>query len=49
MATIDAINQRFGKETLRIAASGIKPQWTIKSEMRSPRYTSNWQELPIVK
>ena len=49
METIDRINRQFGKGTIRIAASGIKPQWQTKSQLRSPRYTSCWQELPIVR
>lgn len=49
MNVIDSINKRYGKETIRLAVTGIKPKWVMRRERRSPRYTTNWQELPIVK
>lgn len=42
---VDAINMKFGRETVRFAASGLKRAWQTKSEMRSPRYTTKWKEL----
>lgn len=49
MELIDNINQRFGKETITLAATGIKRHWLMRRARRSPRYTTNWNELPIVK
>lgn len=49
MATLDGINQQFEPETLRFAASGLERLWWLKSQMRSPRFTIRWDELPIVK
>jgi len=49
MSAMDAINAKFGKETIKLASSGIERKWTLKAEMRSPRYTTMWDELPIVK
>ena len=46
---IDKINNQFGKDTLFWAASGVKPSWKMKREKVSPRYTTCWSELPIVK
>lgn len=48
MATMDAINREFGWSTLRSAASGVKHRWAMCAENRSPRYTTRWDELPIV-
>ena len=49
MSVMDGINARFGKETIKLASSGIERKWTLKAEMRSPRYTTVWNEIPIVK
>lgn len=49
MATLNDINQQFEPETLRFAASGLERPWWLKSQMRSPRFTTRWNELPIVK
>ncbi len=49
MATLDAINSRFGKHTVYFAAEDLGTAWEPKHELRSPRYVSSWQELPVVK
>ena len=49
MKTVDRLNDKFGKDTLFWAASGINPSWATKREHVSPRYTTCWSELPIVK
>lgn len=49
MNVMDAINKQFGKETIKLAATGTNRKWVMKSQQRSPRYTTNWRELPIVK
>jgi DNA polymerase V len=46
MATLDALNSRFGKHTVYFAAEGLGKAWEPKHELRSPRYVSNWDELP---
>jgi DNA polymerase V len=49
MATIDRINQRMGSGTLRFAAQGMRGDWQMKQQWRSPRYTTRLKELPKVK
>jgi DNA polymerase V len=49
MQTLDAINARFGSLTIQYAVAGVKKPWTMRSDMRSPRYTSVWSEIPMVK
>lgn len=49
MNTIDAINREYSRKTLRFAAEGMTQAWSARSEKRSPRYTTSWNELPIVK
>jgi DNA polymerase V len=46
--SIDAINQRFGKDTAFWASSGIRPRHVMKQNQRSPRYTTRWSELKWV-
>ncbi|MEW6737320.1 MAG: DUF4113 domain-containing protein [Acidobacteriota bacterium] len=48
MVVVDQINSRFGKDTIKGAASGLKQCWQMRSEMRSPRYTTSWEDLPTV-
>ena len=48
MAVLDAINRQFGRDTLRSGASGTTRPWGARSENRSPRYTTRWDELPEV-
>ena len=45
MRVVDHLNEQFGRDTISIAASGRKRPWGLKSEQRSPRYTTDWEEL----
>ncbi len=45
MKIIDIINHNYGKEAIFLAAQGIKRGWSLKCDHRSPRYTTNWNEL----
>jgi len=47
MTTIDSINQKYRKGTIKIAAEGLHKQWVMKRELKSPNYTGSWNELPI--
>lgn len=49
MAALDVINARFGRDTVRLAACGIEQAWRMKQAARSPRYTTSWEELAVVK
>ena len=49
MLALDAVNRVWGRGTLRTAASGITQRWAMRSENRSPRYTTHWRELPVVR
>jgi DNA polymerase V len=49
MQTFDAINAKFGRGTIQLAAAGLKKTWAMKGEMRSPRYTTCWEEIPVVR
>lgn len=48
MQAIDAINAAYGQNTIRPAAETLSRSWRPRSAMLSPRYTSSWEDLPIV-
>nr|WP_314260771.1 Y-family DNA polymerase [uncultured Devosia sp.] len=51
MAAVDLANKRWGRATVVPAALGIanKAAFSTKFEMRSPRYTTRWDELPTCR
>jgi len=53
MTTLDDINTRIGSGALRYGAVGVQAKgragvYTVQNR-RSPRYTTNWTELPVVR
>ena len=50
MNVMDAINIRMGKGACRIASEGLSGQtnWQMKRHKHSPRYTTQWRDLPVV-
>lgn len=49
MKAMDSINTRFGNAAIKTAASGTKQDWQMRSGNRSPNYTTQWDELPVVR
>lgn len=49
MDVFDRINQKYGRSTIRLAAEGYSKPWAMRSELKSPAYTSRWSELPQVR
>lgn len=47
MQAVDALNERYGRNTIRIATASLAATWQPKHQLRSPRYTSHWAELPL--
>lgn len=47
MKSLDAVNARFGKQTMTLAGAGVgsNQSWRMKQEYLSPRYTTRWDEL----
>jgi DNA polymerase V len=45
MYVMDSINQRMGKDSVTIAATGTKKRWAMRREQKSPNYTTDWNEL----
>src|SRR5690606_23640019 len=46
MQLMDRLNNEYGRNTLYVASSGIQQRWSTQFEMRTPRYTTCWDELP---
>ena len=49
MTMIDNVNFSMRDDTLKFAAAGTEKNWKMRQELRSPRYTSRWEELREVK
>jgi len=49
MQMIDNINFSQRDDILKFAASGTGRNWKMRQELRSPRYTTRWNELCEVK
>jgi DNA polymerase V len=45
MSTIDNVNFGMRNDIIKFASSGTKRNWKMRQELRSPRYTSRWEEL----
>jgi DNA polymerase V len=48
---LEQVSKRYGRGSIGLGHAGIKggPDWSMKRDMLSPRYTTNWDELPLVK
>ena len=49
MKTLDAINGRWGRGTLKPARITKHTEWSMRQELLSPAYTTRWQDLFKVK
>ncbi|MDR8020492.1 Y-family DNA polymerase [Nesterenkonia aerolata] len=48
---IESVRQKINGAAIGLGRAGLKagPQWQMRREMMSPRYTTHWDELPLVK
>jgi DNA polymerase V len=51
MATLDRVNARWGKGTLGIGSAGLQSprRWAMKRGTMTPAYTTDWDDLAIVR
>ena len=55
MQAMDELNRRFGRGAVQIASASIasgtseERSWSTKQERRSPRCTTRWDEMPVVR
>lgn len=49
MQTLDRLNHRMGRGTVRLAAEGMEQRWKLRTEYKSKCYTTRWEELAVAK
>ena len=49
MEAMDVLNTRFGRQKVKIAAQGFDRKWKLKNERLSPCYTTNFDDILIIK
>jgi len=48
MLALDALNQRFGRGSVKVSTQGAFSEWQMLQERKSPNYTTCWDEVPVV-
>ena len=48
MDTMDHINRKYQRSTIRLASEGVNRTWSMRRSFKSPNYTGDWNELPVV-
>lgn len=48
IATLDEINARMGRGTVRSAGEGVQKAWAMRTGNKSKAFTSDWDQLAIV-
>jgi DNA polymerase V len=49
MSMLDNVNFAMRDDIVKFAASGTARDWKMRQELRSPRYTTRWEEMFVVK
>lgn len=49
MLTLDKVNRKEGRGTMRFASEGVDHSWRMRREKVSPAYTTQWEELPVAR
>lgn len=49
MQAVDRVNRTMGRHTVRFAAEGIAVPWRMRREFLSGRFTTRWDEIPVVR
>jgi len=49
MATLDHINRHMGGGTVQLLGEGIRKSWTTRRRNMSQRYTTEWDDLAVVR
>lgn len=47
LSAVDALTGRYGRNTVYFASQGRERRWEMRRMQLSPRYTTDWQELPV--
>ncbi|MEA3250591.1 MAG: DUF4113 domain-containing protein [Pseudomonadota bacterium] len=49
MSVMDRINREHGRDAVSIGKPRKGATWALRCQHRTPRYTTNWDELPIAR
>ncbi|WP_295850301.1 Y-family DNA polymerase [uncultured Xylophilus sp.] len=52
VTAVDQLNARYGRGTVQIASAGtagVRRQWVMRQDLKTPHYTTSWKELPLVR
>jgi len=47
MSVMDAINRKMGQGSVTLLATGTRQRWAMRRELKSPSYTTEWNDLPV--
>jgi DNA polymerase V len=42
---VDKLNRKYGSGSIILASNGLKQVWKVKSDQRSPNYTTEWEDI----
>ena len=48
METMDKVNKKYSRGTIKLAAEGVNKSWVMRRAFKSPNYTGDWRELPMI-
>ncbi|WP_093832835.1 DUF4113 domain-containing protein [Spirosoma endophyticum] len=48
-AATDKVNKGYGHDKLRLVSQQHNPEWPMKQNYLSPRYTTRWDDILEVK
>lgn len=48
---LEEVSRRYGRGSIGLGHAGIRggSDWSMKRDILSPRYTTHWDDLPVVK
>lgn len=49
MTVMDSLNEKYGRDTLRLGTQGFSKRWKLRQEKLSPCYTTRWEEFITIK
>ncbi|GAB2796574.1 Y-family DNA polymerase [Halomonas shantousis] len=49
MATLDELNRRMGRGTVRLGMASDDAAWQLRCAQRTPRWTTRWDEIPRIR
>jgi DNA polymerase V len=48
MATMDEINRKMGRASIKLASEGLTSPWQMKQQQKSKAYTTGWDDLIVI-